>query len=362
MLRMIVCSMPCACHCFCCCASCVLLRCLCILIGWACGVRRALGQGSLPPNLSVVSNDDDDANEDKCPICLESLDSISTKTTIECGHTFCSACYTKLAYQQGKSGADLRCPLCRGTVVAGSGTDDVAMDVGSGSEDDYDESCCIFADCRGLPAGRPVLNCAGDGCSVWAHRDCVRRHLSDGRRLPRRAYCETCLTQNPELANQDHICLNPSQARLQAYAAERAEQSDDDASQRLASLSSLPAGLSSSAGRLDEILRRAEMNADRRDADDETYVPSESDTSSTNGLALRRRTRVSGGAPPLIAAAPSSLQFDHAGSYWQSVGGPQVNSAASVAQNADSLDGGSDDGESGDGDSDDGDDNDQVRS
>uniref|UniRef100_A0A7S2JSG3 Uncharacterized protein n=1 Tax=Haptolina brevifila TaxID=156173 RepID=A0A7S2JSG3_9EUKA len=182
------------------------------------------------------------------------------------------------------------------------------MDVGSGSEDDYDESCCIFADCRGLPAGRTVFNCAGDGCSVWAHRDCVRRHLCDGRRLPRLAYCETCLTQNPGLANQDHICLNPSQERLQAYAAERAEQSDDDAPLRL---SSLPARLSSNGGVVNAIFEGLEDDAaEQSDSGDESYKPpSGFDIPSTLCSGSQRQTRSSGAATLQLNTVPPYMML-----------------------------------------------------
>jgi hypothetical protein len=206
-------------------------------------------------------------------------------------------------------------------------------DLASDASDDDDDSRCVFCDGLPLPASRPVLKCAGDGCSVWAHLDCVRRHLSGGGRLPRHAYCETCLTQNPELADPVHICLNPSDERAQTYAAEQANRSDDDASPRL---SSLPADLSSNRVVIDTFFGGLEDDAVKQsDSDDESYVPSEPDGSSDIHSASQCATRFSGDATLQLGAVPS-LQFDHAGNCWQA-SGQHADSAAANAQGTNSA-------------------------
>jgi hypothetical protein len=49
--------------------------------------------------------------KDVCPICLNNLSKSTTKTN--CGHTFCSSCYTTYVCTSVSSGRRLTCPCCR---------------------------------------------------------------------------------------------------------------------------------------------------------------------------------------------------------------------------------------------------------
>ena len=57
-----------------------------------------------------------DANDDTCPICLESTKGQKTCTT-ECGHSFCTPCFfTAMQSQIDQRGTSV-CPLCRATCI-----------------------------------------------------------------------------------------------------------------------------------------------------------------------------------------------------------------------------------------------------
>ena len=251
---------------------CVLL--LLRLTACACVRARVLAQGSLLANNS--------AGVDSTKV-LQSGSVGFMNTILRNAHL--EACEKRRKQPSNKANA--RYPE---SVVKKSKICTVADLVSSTSEDEDDESRCIYCDGLPLPASRPRLKCAGDGCSVWAHLDCTRFALDDGsRRLSRQAFCEACLTQKPELAKKGHICLDPSEKRLQAYAAERAEQPDDDASQHL---SSLPTGLSSDRGVIDALFEGLED--DTKSDSGSSYVESELEAPSNDLSAPQRSTRSKG--------------------------------------------------------------------
>lgn len=49
-----------------------------------------------------------------CPVCLEPLPASGAKTSLECGHSVCTRCFSGLVL--AASDARVRCPLCRATV------------------------------------------------------------------------------------------------------------------------------------------------------------------------------------------------------------------------------------------------------
>jgi len=267
--------------------------------------KRSMGSNSSQRTPNETLDGDGSTEEEACVICMNPLDSARV-TELGCKHKFHTECLLMSVNREGELRNGAHCPLCRSELAPApsSGGPAVASAIAtqSSSQDAMDEdeeidvSRCIYADCQGLPANRQMMRCAGHGCSVWGHRDCVRRHLSGGSRssLPRLAYCETCLTQSPELADNDHVCLNPSEERDQAYAAEHdANQSNEEASTGLLGFSSLPV-LSSCGGVVNAWL--GHMEDDAKSDSGSSYVASEFDAKSTVHSAARRTLR-SGGSP-----------------------------------------------------------------
>lgn len=170
------------------------------------------------------------ATGDECAICLVSMDPSDTMT-VPCGHKFHQSCFLEHVSRAGYTGKGTSCPLCRHEVVAPPPSSKPTIGAQDSSEDDMEEveeSRCIYADCQGVQGNFKVIGCAGTGCSVWAHSRCVRRNLPNGDNRPLgRAYCESCLTLSPELEDQEHICLNPSDERAEKYAAEVNDDSSD---------------------------------------------------------------------------------------------------------------------------------------
>ena len=63
-----------------------------------------------------MKKEEEEAEQDQCPICLESIKGQNTCTTT-CGHSFCSPCFfTAMQSQIDQRGTSL-CPLCRRTCI-----------------------------------------------------------------------------------------------------------------------------------------------------------------------------------------------------------------------------------------------------
>lgn len=63
-----------------------------------------------------MKKEEEEAEQDQCPICLESIEGQKTCTTT-CGHSFCSPCFfTAMQSQIDQRGTSL-CPLCRRTCI-----------------------------------------------------------------------------------------------------------------------------------------------------------------------------------------------------------------------------------------------------
>ena len=53
-----------------------------------------------------------------CPLCMEDITSTTNTCTTNCGHTFCSPCFTKLL-NHGVFSREIQvnCPMCRASII-----------------------------------------------------------------------------------------------------------------------------------------------------------------------------------------------------------------------------------------------------
>ena len=53
-----------------------------------------------------------------CPLCMEDITSTTNTCTTNCGHTFCSPCFTKLLNHGVNSRSSMvNCPMCRANII-----------------------------------------------------------------------------------------------------------------------------------------------------------------------------------------------------------------------------------------------------
>ena len=63
-------------------------------------------------NTSIVS-----VEVEPCPLCMEDITSTTNTCTTNCGHTFCSPCFTKLLNHGVNSrSSTVNCPISRANI------------------------------------------------------------------------------------------------------------------------------------------------------------------------------------------------------------------------------------------------------
>ena len=64
-------------------------------------------------NTSIAS-----VEVESCPVCMEDITSTTNTCTTNCGHTFCSPCFTKLLNHGVNSRSiTVNCPMCRAIII-----------------------------------------------------------------------------------------------------------------------------------------------------------------------------------------------------------------------------------------------------
>jgi Ring finger domain len=107
-----------------------------------------------------TNNDNQDEKDKTCTVCYSNMDDVFN-TTLKCGHSYHTDCYTSyIAYNIANKKETINCPVCRNNILeitVNKPEVSVDNDVENQSnyhddDDDAQEGCCTPANCclRGL--------------------------------------------------------------------------------------------------------------------------------------------------------------------------------------------------------------------
>ncbi len=100
--------------------------------------------------VSIDTNNDNRDEIDKtCTVCYSNMDDVFN-TTLKCGHSYHTDCYTSyIAYNVAQKKETINCPVCRNNILEIAvnkpeviGNNDVENQSNYDDDDDTQESCC----------------------------------------------------------------------------------------------------------------------------------------------------------------------------------------------------------------------------